>query len=64
MTDAQRIVLNWKAELKGAGWPEEQIRRIVSELCEAGYRQAVEDIQSKQKHKEAIISAATEGMVN
>ena len=58
MTDAQRIVLNWKAQLKGAGWPEEQIRRIVTELVEAGYRQAVNDMKAKAARNEAVISRA------
>ena len=58
MTESQRIVLNWKADLKGAGWPEEQSRRIVSELCEAGYRQAIDDIQKRSKRNEAVIQRA------
>lgn len=58
MTESQRIVLNWKAELKGAGWPEEQIRRIVSDLCEAGYRQAIDDIQKRAQRDEAVIQRA------
>ena len=58
MTESQRIVLNWKAELKGAGWPEEQIRRIVTELVEAGYRQALEDIQKRAQRNEAVIQRA------
>ena len=58
MTESQRIVLNWKADLKGAGWPEEQIRRIVSELCEAGYRQAVDDMRAKIQRNEALIQRA------
>lgn len=58
MTESQRIVLNWKAELKGAGWPEEQIRRIVTELFEAGYRQALDDIQKRAQRNEAVIQRA------
>lgn len=58
MTESQRIVLNWKAELKGAGWPEELIRRIVTELVEAGYRQALEDIQKRAQRNEAVIQRA------
>lgn len=55
MTESQRLVLNWKAELKKAGWPEDAIKRIVSDLCEAGYRQCVEDIQARQKRDERIV---------
>lgn len=58
MTESQRIVLNWKAELKRMGWPEDAIKRIVSDLCEAGYRQCVEDIQAKAQHNQAIIDRA------
>lgn len=58
MTESQRIVLNWKAELKGAGWPEEKIRRIVTELVEAGYRQALDDIQKRAQRNEAVIQRA------
>lgn len=58
MTESQRIVLNWKADLKGAGWPEEQIRRIVSELCEAGYRQALDDIKKRAQRDEKVIQRA------
>ena len=58
MTESQRIVLNWKAELKGAGWPEEQIRRIVTELVEAGYRQALDDVQKRAQRNEAVIQRA------
>lgn len=64
MTESQRIVMNWKARLKGMGWPDDAVRKIVSELCEAGYRQCIDDIQNKQAHKEAIISAATGGAIN
>lgn len=58
MTESQRIVLNWKAELKGAGWPEEQIRRIVTELVEAGYRQAIDDMRAKVQRNDAVIQRA------
>lgn len=58
MTGSQRIVLNWKAELKSSGWPEEAIKRIVSELCEAGYRQCIDDLKAKVERNEALIKAA------
>lgn len=58
MTESQRIVLNWKAELKGAGWPEEQIQRIVTELVEAGYRQAIDDMRAKVQRNDAVIQRA------
>ena len=64
MSESQRIVLNWKAALKAQGWPEDAIRKCVSELCEAGYRQCIDDIQSKQAHKESLIHAATGGAIN
>lgn len=57
MTESQRIVLNWKAELKSSGWPEEAIKRIVSELCEAGYRQCIDDLRAKADRNEALIKA-------
>lgn len=57
MTESQRIVLNWKSELKSSGWPEEAIKRIVSELCEAGYRQCIDDLRAKAERNEALIKA-------
>jgi len=58
MTESQRIVLNWKARLKQMGWPEDAIKQVVSELCEAGYRQCVDDIQAKAAKTEALIQRA------
>ena len=58
MTESQRIVLNWKARLKQMGWPEDAIKQVVSELCEAGYRQCVDDIQAKAAKTEALIQKA------
>ena len=58
MTESQRIVLNWKARLKQMGWPEDSIKQVVSELCEAGYRQCVDDIQAKAAKTEALIQRA------
>ncbi len=56
MTEAQRIVLNWKARLTQMGWPEESIKELVSALCEAGYRQAIEDIQARAAKTDALIA--------
>lgn len=64
MTESQRIVLNWKAKLKQMGWPEENVRELVSELCEAGYRQCIDDIKKHDEKKEMIIHAATGGAIN
>lgn len=64
MTDAQNLVLKWKAALKEQGWPEEAVRKMVSDLCEAGYRQCIDDIQAKNAHKEKLIHAATGGAIN
>ena len=64
MTESQRIVLNWKAKLKQMGWPEENVRELVSELCEAGYRQCIDDIKAHDSKKEMIIHAATGGAIN
>ena len=58
MTESQRIVMNWRAKLKSMGWPEDAIAEIVKGLCEAGYRQCVEDIQAKVNRNEAIIEKA------
>ena len=55
MTESQRIVLNWKARLKQMGWPEDAIKQVVSELCEAGYRQCVDDIQAKAAKTDEVI---------
>lgn len=60
MTESQRIVLNVKAELRSAGWPENAIKSIVSALCEAGYRQCIDDIQAKAARDNAIIQKAVE----
>ena len=59
MTESQRIVLNWRAKLKQMGWPEENIREIVSELCEAGYRQCLDDVRAKANRDENLIANAT-----
>ena len=56
MTESQRIVLNWKARLKQMGWPEDSIKQVVSELCEAGYRQCVDDIQARAAKTDALIA--------
>lgn len=64
ITESQRIVLNWKARLKAAGWSEELQRQIVSDLCEAGYRQCIVDIKAHDQKKEMIIHAATGGAIN
>ena len=56
MTESQRIVLNWKARLKQMGWPEDAIKQVVSELCEAGYRQCVDDIQARAAKTDALIA--------
>lgn len=64
MTEAQSLVLKWKTALAQMGWPEDMTRRIVSELCEAGYRQCIDDIQQKQAHKDKLIHAATGGAIN
>jgi hypothetical protein len=60
MTESQRLVLKWKAGLAQVGWPDEEIKRIVSELCEAGYRQAIEDIQARAAQTDALIRKVAE----
>lgn len=47
MTESQRIIANWRANLKAKGWPEDAIREIVHDLCEAGYRACIENIQER-----------------
>ncbi len=61
MTESQRIVLNIRAKLSDMGWPKEAQREIVQQLCEAGYRQCIEDIQAKQDRNERIIQSAQQG---
>lgn len=61
MTESQRIVANWRERLMQQGWPEDAIKRCISDLCEAGYRQCVEDIQARQEEKERIIANARLG---
>jgi hypothetical protein len=63
MTESQRIVMNWRAKLKEMGWPEDAVRSVISELCEAGYRQCIDDIQARSEQKERIIASATSGIV-
>ena len=58
MTESQRIVLNWRDQLGRMGWPEDAVKRIVHDLCEAGYRQCVEDIQARAARTDAIIAKA------
>jgi len=38
------------------GWPEDAIKEIVQGLCEAGYRQCVDDIQAKARQTDALIA--------
>ena len=56
MTESQRIVLNWKSRLKQMGWPEDAIKQVVSELCEAGYRQCIDDLQARAAKTDALIA--------
>lgn len=58
MTESQRIVANWRERLMQQGWPEDAIKRCISDLCEAGYRQCVEDIRAKAQQNEALIEKA------
>lgn len=58
MTESQRIVANWRERLIQQGWPEDAIKRCISDLCEAGYRQCVEDIQAQAVKNEAAIQKA------
>lgn len=58
MTESQRIVLNWKSKLKAMGWPDDAVREILSQLCEAGYRQCIEDIQERAAKADALIAKA------
>ena len=58
MTESQRIVANCRAALKDKGWPEDAIKALVSALCEAGYRQCVDDIQAKAARNEALVAKA------
>lgn len=58
MTESQRLVMNWRAELQGQGWPVDAIKRIISDLVEAGYRQCVDDIQARSARNEAVIQKA------
>lgn len=61
MTESQRIVLNWRAKLAEMGWPEDAIKQIVSGLCEAGYRECIEEIKVRQAPNERIIANAQQG---
>jgi hypothetical protein len=56
MTESQRIIGNWRANLKAKGWPEEAIREIVHDLCEAGYRAAIEEIQERATQASALVA--------
>lgn len=58
MSESQRLVLNWKARLKEMGWPDDAIKTCVSELCEAGYRQCVDDVLAKAAQNDALIARA------
>jgi hypothetical protein len=58
MTENQRIVLNWKARLKNAGWPDEAAKDIVRDLCEVGYKQCIEDIKERNSERDKIIDKA------
>ena len=56
MNESQRIVVKWRSKLKSFGWPEDAIAEIVKALCEAGYRQALEDIRAQQARNEELIA--------
>jgi hypothetical protein len=58
ITESQRIIGNWRANLKSKGWPEEAIRGIVHDLCEAGYRACIEEIHERSSQKERTIAEA------
>ena len=58
VTESQRMVLNWKARLREMGWPEDAIKEIVMQLCEAGYRQCVDDIRARAAQNEALVEKA------
>ena len=58
MTESQRIVANWRERLMQQGWPEDAIKRCISDLCEAGYRQCVEDVRARAAKDEAAIQKA------
>ncbi len=51
-------MIKWRTKLKVVGWPEEAIAEIVKDLCEAGYRACIEEIQAKQARNEALIQKA------
>ncbi len=56
MTESQRIVLNWRERLKQIGWPEDAIKECIVQLCEAGYRACIEEIQERIAKKNALIA--------
>ena len=58
MTESQRIVIKWRTKLKAVGWPEEAIAEIVKDLCEAGYRTCIEEIQARAAQTDALIAKA------
>lgn len=58
MNEARKLVEGWRARLKALGWPEDEIRELVTALVEAGYRQAVDDMRARIERDEAIIRKA------
>jgi hypothetical protein len=61
LSESQRIVLDWKGRLREQGWTEDAIKRVVSDLCEAGYRQCVDDLQARSAQTDALIEKVAVG---
>lgn len=58
MTESQRIVAECRADLMAKGWPADAAAKLIKDLCEAGYRLAIDDIRKHQARNEALIQKA------
>lgn len=58
VSESQRMVGTWSIKLRELGWPEDEIRSLVSDLMEAGYRKCIEDGVAIKRANEALVQRA------
>jgi len=56
--ESERLIVAWQTNLRAQKWPEAMIKQIIADLCEAGYRQCVVDIQAKHNRNNELIQRA------
>jgi len=56
--ESEKLITAWQTNLRAQRWPEAMIKQIIADLCEAGYRQCIVDLEAKQAQKEDLIQRA------